>query len=77
MVSMLSGYCVTGMYHRTIDHADSAIHSQGHTPLLIGLLIVIQEILIVIQEILRLVPLVQELYCYKHLSCVFKDNRRV
>ena len=20
------------MYHRTIDHADSAIHSQGHTP---------------------------------------------
>ena len=43
------GYCVTGMYHRTIDYADSAIHSQGHTPLLI----VIQGLLIVIQEILR------------------------
>ena len=25
--SMLSGYCVTGMYHRTMDYAASAIHS--------------------------------------------------
>ena len=34
--------------------------------------VVIQGLLI---EILWLVPLVQELYCYKQLSCVVKDNR--